>query len=316
MKRTLKQGTAGPDVAAMQLLLNRLPETLLTRLMEDGVFGRKTTARVIEFQKNAKLVVDGVVGPQSWAMLDELTKYLLPPGTTPGTLGSWRDEPFREAVLRVALTEALPVSNVTDFVSVPKDPIESGDVTPLGKPPTAAPNVWRFGWRRLKQYYDEAAEGVTPLWWRQTGEISLAKQTQVITNLNGVRGHTWRVPQPNAPSGVQWCGIFATWCWIKGGVHTKWPWGGPPRGVSKRWMYDKPPAPKPGDILVQGGTLSHHCILLPDSAGADEFLVLNGNSDYQSITIKPIKRASVVAIYSLEDFSGNSDIWKPPAKKK
>ena len=301
-KRTLKQGAVGPDVAAMQLLLNTIPQTLLARLIEDGVFGRKTTARVIEFQKNAKLVVDGVIGPQSWAMLDDLTKFLLPPGTTPGTLGSWRDEPFREAVLRVALGEALPVSNVSDFVPLPAV-FDSNEPTALGKTPTKVPGSFRFGWPRLKQYYDEAVIGVNANFWRQTNEVKINGQVQIITNLNGVRGNNWRIPNPADPNkgGMHWCGIFATWCWIKGGVPTKWPFGGPPVGIRKR-AFSMGDSPKPGDMLVQGGSLVHHSLLLPDSVGNGDFLVVNGNSDGQSVLIKPIKRKSVVAVYSLEDF--------------
>ena len=139
VKRTLRQGTQGPDVAFMQMLLNTIPQTLLQRLIEDGVFGRKTLERVVEFQKNAKLVADGVIGPQSWAMLDQLTQFLLLPGKTAGTLGAWRSEPFREAVLRAALGETLPVSKVSDFLSlIPEQSVNDpppwwSTVTPIFK---------------------------------------------------------------------------------------------------------------------------------------------------------------------------------------
>ena len=303
--RTLRQGTQGPDVVALQQLLNIIPETLMARLTEDGLFGRKTLERVVEFQKNAKLVADGVVGPQPWAMLDDLTKLLLPPGTTLGTLGAWRNEPFRESVLRVALAEALPVSNVSDFLSLPPDPTVI-DPPPQGTPPTKTPSSWRFGWRRLKQYYDEAFLGFNAGTWTLTHEIKIDGQMEVITNLNGVRGNNWRVPNPGDPNrgGTHWCGVFATWCWIQAGVSTRWKAGGPPTGIKKRVASVEQPPPKPGDMLVQGGSLVHHSLLLPDDAGPKHYLVVNGNSDFQSILIKPILRSSVVAIYSLEDFFG------------
>jgi len=302
--RTLKQGAVGPDVAAMQLLLNTIPQTLIARLIEDGVFGRKTTIRVIEFQKNAKLVVDGVIGPQSWAMLDELTKALLPGGTHPAGLGAWRDEPFREAVLKIALAEALPVSNVSDFVSLPVVP-DAIVLPALGKAVTRTPQRWRFGWPRLKRYYDESVIGVNANFWRQTNEIKIAGQIEVITHLDGVRGNNWRIPNIADPNkgGMHWCGIFATWCWIQAGVPTRWPFGGPPVGIKKRAFSVESAEPKPGDMLVQGGSLVHHSLLLPDDAGKNHFLVVNGNSDGQSVLIKPITRKSVVAVYSLEDFA-------------
>ena len=63
-------------------------------------------------------------------------------------------------------------------------------------------------------------------------------------------------------------------------------------------------ASKPGDILVQGGSRVHHSLLLPDDAGPGNYLVVNGNSNFQSVLIAPITRKSVVAVYSLENFSG------------
>ena len=306
-KKTVRMGSQGPDVVFLQTLLNTIPQTLLPRLIEDGLFGRKTLERVIEFQRNARLVVDGVVGPQTWGMLDELTKFLLPPGKKDGTDGSapdaWRKEPFREAALRAGLAEAFPVSKVTDFITTPAESPLSTELPPLGRPPTYRPRQWRFGWPRLKHYYDVAAEGVNDRWWRMTGETNAEGSPQIITNLDGVRGFNLRVPQPNAMSGIHWCGIFATWCWIQAGVKTKWPWGGPPRGITKRWMDKKPPPPKPGDMLVLAKPLIHHFLLLPDDAGPNHYLSLNGNSDYQSITIKRIERSGLVAYYSLEDFA-------------
>lgn len=43
-------------------------------LVVDGIFGRLTLARVILFQRNKKLKVDGIVGPQTWAALFGKTK--------------------------------------------------------------------------------------------------------------------------------------------------------------------------------------------------------------------------------------------------
>ncbi len=303
--KTLQQGSMGQDVEVLQQLLNILPNTLLDQLIEDGLFGRKTLLRVKEFQSNARLVVDGVVGPQSWAMLDSLTQALLPAGTTIGTLGTWRNDPFREAVLKVALAEALPVSNITDSRIVAPDRSVI-DPLPIGKAPTKAPSSWRFGWQRLKQYFDEALLGGGPFYWSQTHDIKIDGTLETILFLNGVRGNNWRVPNIADPfhGGIHWCGIFATWCWIKAGVPTKWPPGGPPLGIKKRGANVELPPPKPGDILVQGGNLVHHSLLMPDDVGRDHYLVINGNSDFQSILIKPITRKSVVAIYSLEDFAG------------
>ena len=58
-------------------------------------------------------------------------------------------------------------------------------------------------------------------------------------------------------------------------------------------------------FLVQGGSVAHHSLLLPDDAGANNYLVVNGNSDFQSVLIEPISRKSVVAVYSIENFARN-----------
>jgi peptidoglycan hydrolase-like protein with peptidoglycan-binding domain len=59
---TLKKGSAGPDVRNVQQMLNRLIP-VAPQLTVDGIFGPKTEARAIEFQKKNRLVADGIVGP-------------------------------------------------------------------------------------------------------------------------------------------------------------------------------------------------------------------------------------------------------------
>jgi hypothetical protein len=57
---TLKQGSSGPHVAALQSAL---------RLPADGAFGPRTRAAVLTHQRRAGLTADGVVGPRTWATL-------------------------------------------------------------------------------------------------------------------------------------------------------------------------------------------------------------------------------------------------------
>jgi hypothetical protein len=67
-RRTLKRGDRGDDVKSLQGTLNRFYPNL-TKLVEDGIFGEATEARVKYFQQRAKIEVDGIVGPQTWAKL-------------------------------------------------------------------------------------------------------------------------------------------------------------------------------------------------------------------------------------------------------
>ena len=55
-------GGSSADTRLVQQKLNSFPGSTLPRLAEDGIFGPKTRARTIEFQKQRGLVPDGVVG--------------------------------------------------------------------------------------------------------------------------------------------------------------------------------------------------------------------------------------------------------------
>lgn len=57
---TLKEGSEGPFVKLLQERLGILP---------DGDFGPATERAVRKFQWDKKLIVDGVVGPKTWAKL-------------------------------------------------------------------------------------------------------------------------------------------------------------------------------------------------------------------------------------------------------
>lgn len=64
----LQIGSRGKDVQRLQRLLNSRLESE-PKLKVDGVFGPKTRAAVIEFQKGAELRPDGVVGRATWFSL-------------------------------------------------------------------------------------------------------------------------------------------------------------------------------------------------------------------------------------------------------
>jgi len=61
-------GDVEPKVVALQMLLNS--NLLREELLEvDGIFGRQTLQSVLDFQKQACLKQDGVVGPHTWEAL-------------------------------------------------------------------------------------------------------------------------------------------------------------------------------------------------------------------------------------------------------
>lgn len=65
---TLRRGARGEEVKLMQSLLAKDGSTLEI----DGIFGIGTLSAVKSFQKRHKLVVDGIVGPKTWAELEKL----------------------------------------------------------------------------------------------------------------------------------------------------------------------------------------------------------------------------------------------------
>jgi peptidoglycan hydrolase-like protein with peptidoglycan-binding domain len=64
---TLSVGSTGPDVRRLQRILVEMK--LLDYTGIDGIFGSHTQSAVKSFQESASLVVDGIVGPQTWGAL-------------------------------------------------------------------------------------------------------------------------------------------------------------------------------------------------------------------------------------------------------
>jgi peptidoglycan hydrolase-like protein with peptidoglycan-binding domain len=65
---TISPGATGSAVRRLQRALRRTPDL---DLVVDGQFGPKTEDAVKQFQQGAGLVMDGVVGPLTWAALPD-----------------------------------------------------------------------------------------------------------------------------------------------------------------------------------------------------------------------------------------------------
>lgn len=63
----LRQGSREMQVKLLQRLLNL--DRRATVLNEDGIFGPKTHAEVVDFQNRKSLSPDGIVGPNTWKSL-------------------------------------------------------------------------------------------------------------------------------------------------------------------------------------------------------------------------------------------------------
>lgn len=71
---TIRQGSRGPAVEELQQRLNNAPANEVPTMLEvDGRFGPITRRAVREFQAaHPPLARDGVVGPRTWAMVDQI----------------------------------------------------------------------------------------------------------------------------------------------------------------------------------------------------------------------------------------------------
>lgn len=86
-RRVLRKDMSGEDVKSLQVALKELGFFTGTPL---GNFGPLTEEAVLRFQKNAKIEADGVVGPKTWAALEEALMAHQNTPTAPSL--PWMDE--------------------------------------------------------------------------------------------------------------------------------------------------------------------------------------------------------------------------------
>jgi g-D-glutamyl-meso-diaminopimelate peptidase len=61
------EGSVGDEVTYLQQLLNKKSHATIA---VDGDFGSETKQMVEIYQRNHGLIVDGIVGPQTWSSLE------------------------------------------------------------------------------------------------------------------------------------------------------------------------------------------------------------------------------------------------------
>jgi len=69
----LKMGSQGPAVTKLQQYLNQLG----VQVPVDGVFGMDTRTAVLAVQQRLKVTSDGIVGPNTWAALEQALQMSL-----------------------------------------------------------------------------------------------------------------------------------------------------------------------------------------------------------------------------------------------
>lgn len=306
-----------PDVLLVQKLLNAVPPSKggpLSLLDVDGACGPLTCGGIRQFQQRNLGFADGRIDPGGQtiealvAVLSTLGVLaqilgsgmggtggsLSGPGALPGLeipgggdpLGGGPGPdgltPLRAAIKKWALLGTTgPYGDVTGAApyGIVSDLDTAMEVLSWG-----GTRKVRKGWKNLKAIFDETVQGWTENHWKQPGY------------LDGVKVPGARVPQgPSHPSGVSWCGIFATWCWLKAGKTSKWIAGVGPTGATRIAGNE---GIQVGDICVQYGQTVHHFI--PVEIDGSDLQGVNGNSDHQSILLKPMKRATINYYYRPE----------------
>jgi peptidoglycan hydrolase-like protein with peptidoglycan-binding domain len=76
MMPTIRLGSLGEPVKALQSALNRWRPSNLSSVDVDGFFGLRTNSKVREYQSANELAPDGVVGPLTWESLRPLLEHV------------------------------------------------------------------------------------------------------------------------------------------------------------------------------------------------------------------------------------------------
>ena len=229
LTRTLRRGVRGNDVAQVQADLNQLSSTQ-PRLVTDGIYGGKTVARVLEFQRRHQLAADGIVGPKTFAALIALLKKTvggppgIPPGTPPGI-----DNTKRRAVI----LEAAKLVGKVDFAQKIN-----------GRPK---------GIDLVRDIFREAADVA----------LTVANFIVPVTK-------AWSPPPIVGGQKKSWCGIFCVYCYRKAGFNAiKWSItkGGPTGPIAlNSWSPQFVQNIKVADIGAVA-TFQHHFLIEKVEAG-------------------------------------------------
>lgn len=247
----------------------------------DGFCGPLTAGAIRTFQQKNGCIIDGRVDVNG-KTFNTLNQYdlagpgITPSGPTPIPIPlpnlpapkppSSNASDLRQRIIDIANSMAAPApGKVSDLVTT----IEAGRTV-------------RAGWPYLKSFFDEAVAG-----WQQSNWNDKA-------TLDGVKVPGKRIPQPGR-DGVSWCGIFATWVLIQAGLPVKWVLG---KGIVPLQLKFGRDA-RPGDVVVLSGNEVHHCI--PTSIDGQTMQTVNGNSDNQSILVKPIPVSRIAYYYNVGD---------------
>lgn len=285
----LSYGAFGQGVLLLQKALNLGP-TKQARLTEDSSFGPKTRGRVMEFQGQKYASQDGVVGPQTWGLL----------------------EPFIQQ-LKDLIDQNLPAAGDEDaqrqrIVDVAQASLDSwgwgaSAVTPDGSPRIAAArgvggglggSRARQGGVTLAAIYAMASAGGSKC-------LTISSQMEAIYQQNPAdeKSKADRRTAINNDIG-SWCGIFATYCYRSAGLSIAWE---DVRSQSTKHFDKLLPnvAVRKGDIGVYDRTFNHHFVVVKDAAPGERVYSIDGNvANPDEATVSPWNSVIAKRFYKRE----------------
>lgn len=254
MKPTLRLGSRGSHVAALQQLLNVATPPTTAPLTPDGAFGPLTLGRVRQVQHHLKLVADGIVGPLTWTALEALNAVPGSPSPPPAPgPGPGTSDAKRLAIVKKARTELTMHGSSVRAKS------------PGGKDP-ATGRTLRAGHDRLFEYFrltSPAPGKPGSTYWGDDQVRILWKPGQLS-------------PMPH------WCGIFALWVVKAAGLPVgTWKMG---HGINAVSGFKQVFTPRPGDIVVKAIPFQHHAVVekVEVVGGATWIHSIDGNSGMDS----------------------------------
>ncbi|MCK5437838.1 MAG: peptidoglycan-binding protein [Desulfobulbaceae bacterium] len=258
--KTLTIGSTGPEVRKLQTGLNLLPSELV-QLAVDEIFGPNTFERVKEYQVLARIIVDGIVGQQTWNAMELLL------GVLDRIVETNR---LRDKVVSVARKEA-------EGLGMAVHAKKRGAFDPNRK------KYFRAGHIRLLEYFRKAAPDP-----KRPGKILFREDD--ITYLSK--------PFELSPC-PHWCGIFALWAHKEANIQVgTWKLGG---GISSVHGFHVTPIPKKGDIGYVGGKYQHMLLIERVYLLNGQIMIdtIEGNSEPDSaIQKKQRPKTEILSFYS------------------
>ncbi len=270
-----------------------------------GAYDPATVRAVRDFQRRARIVVDGIVGPQTLRVLGfDLGGTQI---ESPATSQARREQrtltghlpPRQSAVQPPPATPVRPAAPVRPAPpatpaaptapAAPVEPLRSPPPDEIGQRVLAVAETYVGG----VDYSRRDADG--PHGWRTLQTIF--RETAQLSPSDAEMQRTWQ------PSGKAWCGIFATHVWRQAGVydgHWSLVRGGPDGNIQRYNAWDRrfggraafEAAIRPGDIVIFP-ELSHHAIVV--EVNGDRVTTIDGNTHFGRIVRTSHSLRSVVA---------------------